>query len=65
VLMYDDVRAARSPSAALRDFCESTLRSGRRSRAVEPRGTRTRRKCRRPPATRTFRWQPPAPTSIP
>jgi len=28
VLMYDDVRAARSPSAALRDFCESTYAAG-------------------------------------
>ena len=28
VLMYDDVRAARLPSAALRDFCESTYVAG-------------------------------------
>ena len=28
LLMYDDVRAARSPSAALRDFCESTYAAG-------------------------------------
>ena len=64
LLMYDDVR--RRARRALR--CASSANRPMRRAPISRSGTARHSnasKMRRPPITRTSRWQPPAPTSIP